>query len=290
MDALGDRMKTYERQETGQHFMPLLPIYARIDGRGFSRFTKGFERPYDERFRAAMLDTTRWLVAQTGARVGYTQSDEISLCWQAERYDSGLFFEGKKQKMVGQLAALATQRFNHFLWTSKDPFLRQTAERAPTFDARVFSLPSRTECTNAFVWREMDATKNALSMAAREMYSQRELHGKNSSQLNELLFQKGVNFNDYPVAFKRGLYVQRRTVERYLSEEERARIPAKNQPEDGKVVRSEITVLELPPLTQVANRVEVLFDGVAPVRCAEMEIETQETVEDAKVKRSTFRA
>ena len=39
-DALGDRMKAYERQETEQRFIPLLPIYARIDGRGFSKFTK----------------------------------------------------------------------------------------------------------------------------------------------------------------------------------------------------------------------------------------------------------
>ena len=51
-DALGDRMKAYERQETELRFIPLLPIYARIDGRGFSKFTKGFARPYDERFRA----------------------------------------------------------------------------------------------------------------------------------------------------------------------------------------------------------------------------------------------
>ena len=142
-DSLGDRMKAYERLETGQRFLPLLPIYARIDGRGFSRFTQGFDMPYDARFREAMLDTTRWLVEQTQARVGYTQSDEISLCWLAERYDSSIFFEGKKQKMVSQLAALATQRFNRFLLTHSDPFLRKAAERAPTFDALVFQSPQQ---------------------------------------------------------------------------------------------------------------------------------------------------
>ena len=38
MTDLGDRMKMYERQEAGRRFLPLLPVYARIDGRSFSLF------------------------------------------------------------------------------------------------------------------------------------------------------------------------------------------------------------------------------------------------------------
>lgn len=263
-DALGDRMKAYERQETAQRFLPLLPLYARIDGRGFSKFTRGLDRPYDARFRALMLETTRWLVAQTNARAGYTQSDEISLCWLSERYDSPVFFDGKKQKMLGQLAAMATQRFNRLLWTSDDPFLRELALRDPTFDARAFQFPNRTECVNAFVWRELDATKNAMSMAAREFYPHKALLGKNGSDLNELLFQKGVNFNDYPAAFKRGVYVQRRRRVRPLSPEQLARIPEDRRPPGGVVERSEVVALDLPPLLRVPNRVGVLFDGEDP--------------------------
>ena len=272
-DALGDRMKAYERQETQQRFMPLLPIYARIDGRGFSRFTKGFDRPYDARFRAAMLDTVSHLVAHTNARVGYTQSDEISLCWLSERYDSEVFFDGKKQKMVSQLAALATQRFNRFLWTSDDPFLREAAERGPTFDARVFQLPNRAECCNAFLWRELDATKNALAMAAREVYSHNQLMGKNTAQLNELLFQKGINFNDYPAMFKRGAYVQRKKTLVTLSDEQLAKIPADCRPSNNQVERSMVMELNLPPLMQVINREQVIFDGAAPLLSNDTQIE-----------------
>lgn len=269
-DALGDRMKTYERQETGQKFLPLLPIYARIDGRGFSRFTKGFERPYDARFRAAMLDTTKWLVEHTNARIGYTQSDEISLCWQADRYDSSIFFDGKKQKMVSQLAALATQRFNRFLWTSDDAFLRAAAERAPTFDARVFQLPNQTECANAFVWRELDATKNALSMAAREFYPHKQLMGKSGADLHELLFAKGVNFNDYPASFKRGTYVQRRRQVELLEPHVLEKIPADRRPTDGQVERNRTMVLDLPPLTRIANREQLIFEAADPIARADI--------------------
>lgn len=263
-DSLGDRMKAYERLETGQRFIPLLPIYARIDGRGFSRFTQGFDMPYDKRFRQAMLETTRWLVEQTQARMGYTQSDEISLCWQADRYDSSIFFEGKKQKMVSQLAALATQRFNYFLMTHEDPFMRQAAERAPTFDARVFQFPSREECANAFLWRENDATKNALSMAARTHYRHQELMGKQSSELHELLFAKGINFNDYPANFKRGTYVQRREFDTILEPEALARIPEGKRPANGIVRRRKVVELDLPPLGRIANRAEVIFEAETP--------------------------
>lgn len=270
-DALGDRMKWYERQETGAQFLPMLPLYARIDGRGFSRFTQGLDRPYDARFRALMLDTTRHLVEQTGARCGYTQSDEISLCWLAERYDSGVFFEAKKQKMLGQLAAIATQRFNRLLWSSDDGFLRTLAERDPTFDARLFQMPNREECANAFLWREMDATKNALTMAAGCYYSHQELQGKNGADKNDMLFAKGVNFNDYPNAFKRGVFVQRQVVERAYTDEELQRIPAHRHPEPGTLLRrSKIVALDLPPFGQVANRADVIFDAAPPVLFTEV--------------------
>ena len=264
-DPLGDRMKEYERRETGEKFMPLLPIYARIDGRGFSKFTSGFQRPFDPKFRQLMQDTTAWLIQETGARIGYTQSDEISLCWLAETYDSEIFFGGKKQKMVGQLAAIATQRFNKLLYTSNDPFLLEAADRDPTFDARVFQLPNQMECANAFLWREWDATKNALSMACREYYSHQELEGRNGGQKNELLFQKGINFNDYPAAYKRGVYLQRQRVRKLLDPEVLAKIPEASRPEDGMVERSVIQALDMPPLAQVVNRVEVIFQAAAPL-------------------------
>lgn len=66
-DSLGDRMKVYEYHETNRRFLPNLPIYARIDGHGFSRFTRGMQRPYDERMSRAMVATAGALVEKTHA-------------------------------------------------------------------------------------------------------------------------------------------------------------------------------------------------------------------------------
>ena len=78
-DPLGDRMKDYEGRETKRRFLPLLPVCARLDGRAFHTWTKNLERPFDKRFVNLMRDVTSYLVQETNAVVGYTQSDEISL-------------------------------------------------------------------------------------------------------------------------------------------------------------------------------------------------------------------
>lgn len=68
-------------------------------------------RPYDERFSKAMIETTKYLVDETDARMGYTQSDEISLVWLTESPESQIFFNGRIQKMTSILAAMASVKF-----------------------------------------------------------------------------------------------------------------------------------------------------------------------------------
>ena len=74
-DAMGDRMKLYESAEAGRRLMPLLPAVARLDGKGFSGFTRGLARPFDVRLSNLMVETTTFLVEETNAVCGYTQSD-----------------------------------------------------------------------------------------------------------------------------------------------------------------------------------------------------------------------
>lgn len=61
-------------------------------------------------------------------------------------------------------------------------------------------VPSKIEAVNAFIFRELDATKNAISMAAQSMFSHKELQHKNGKEMQEMMWQqRGVNFNDYPL-------------------------------------------------------------------------------------------
>lgn len=263
-DALGDRMKLYEGIEAGRRFMPTLPILARIDGRAFHSFTQGMERPFDQRFTEAMVATTAYLVDETCACMGYAQSDEITLAWHATDIKSQVWFDGRIHKMVSQLAAHATLQF----FRQAVLLLPEFANRLPTFDARAWQVPNRTEGANAFLWREWDATKNSVSMAAAALYSHKELMGKSGSQKQEMLFQKGVNWNDYPPSFKRGTYVQRRVIERAFTAEEIALLPPKHEARTNPgllVRRSVVQERDLPPLASISNRVAVIFEGASPI-------------------------
>ena len=111
----------------------------------------------------------------------------------------------------------------------------------------------------------MDATKNAVSMAARAYYSAKALHGKKSAEMQEMLFAKGVNFNDYPAFFKRGTFLRRVTRERALFAAELAAIPEAHRPPVGQTfMRSSVERVGMPRFGSVANREAVIFEGSEP--------------------------
>lgn len=257
-DDFGNRMKAYEAIETARKFDPLLPIYARIDGRAFSAFTRGMKRPFDLSMTGAMVDTTRHLVHATHARIGFTQSDEISLVWLADQPGSDVFFSGKVQKMCSVLASMAAAVF-------ATAIPREYADRLPHFDARVFQLPSKEEAANAFLWRAMDARKNAISMVAQAHFSHKALHGKDQKAMLAMLAEAGVAFDTYPASCRLGSWVRRELVERELTADELARIPEVHRP-SGLVTRSEYRILDMPPFNKVTNRVAVIFDGADAVQ------------------------
>jgi tRNA(His) guanylyltransferase len=173
MDELATRMKMYEKIEAGRKLMPLLPAMVRIDGKCFSKFTKGLTTPFDERLSALMIFTTKALVEEYNALLGYTQSDEISLVFYSDSLKSQLPYDGKIQKMVGDMAAYASLAFNRAL----PAYLPEKEESMPRFDCRVWNVPNKVEAANTILWREIDATKNSVSMAARKYFSHKRLHG-----------------------------------------------------------------------------------------------------------------
>lgn len=209
LDKLGDRMKAFERIETDQKFRPNSWLYVRIDGRSFSKFTKGLKRPYDQGMSMLMIETTKYLVDQFNCLVGYSQSDEISLLLY-NGYESSCVFDGKKQKLISTLAATASAFFNSKL----HQYLPEKVDysRVPTFDCRIFEVPDASEAMNAFYWRELDCVKNSISMAAHDKFSHKELHKKNAADMKDMLLNcKGISWDEFPDFFKYGTYCKRIT-------------------------------------------------------------------------------
>lgn len=264
-DDLGDRMKMYEMAEAGRRCEAGLPIVARIDGRSFSKFTRGLERPFDPRLSGVMIETLKRLVRETNAACGYTQSDEITLGWASPEPGSQLFFDGRIAKLVSVLASLTTVVFNHHLRSALPP---EYADRLPHFDARVWTVPSLEEAANTFLWREFDAVKNSIAMAARSVFSHKQLDGKSGAEMKAMLLERGVDWEHYPAYFRRGTYVQRQKTVRAFTVDELEQLPplhAARKDPALMVERTDYVALELPPLLSVENRAGVLFRGEAPV-------------------------
>ncbi len=271
-DSLGDRMKLYEGAPD-QRLMPLLPICIRIDGRAFHTFTANMKRPYEERLSRLMIDVTKKLVEETGAVMGYTQSDEISLVLFQEDHKSQVYFDGRVQKLQSVVAALTTAIFNRMLIKAFEA--KEIDDQLyPTFDCRAWSVPTKAEAANYLLWREQDATKNSVMMAARARFSHETVHGMKQNELKDLLFVNGVNWNEYPDFFKRGTFVQRKVQRRPFSASELDALPPKHharQNPDLVVERTTTTELAMPPFGRVRNREQVIFEGAEPVLGAEEE-------------------
>jgi len=201
----------------------------RLDGKAFHTFTKGFERPYDSDLINLMNKTAQYLCKNIqGVKAAYVQSDEISLLLSDfEKPHTDAYFDGNIQKITSISASMATLAFNSAitdLITSpalfegfkelKDKLThRDGSVKSALFDSRVFTIPDKQEVFNYFVWRQQDCTKNSISMVGQSLYSHRELHKKNSSEVQEMIFQKGQNWNDLDAGLKRGRMIVKKEFE-----------------------------------------------------------------------------
>ena len=221
-DELGTRMKTFYEQVPKYRLMRRTPVAIRIDGKAFHTFTRGFQKPFDEVLIKSMQKTMKYLCENIqGCVLGYTQSDEITLILvDYKKLSSSAWFDYELQKMCSIAASMATMAFNKFFYgeVRKWAYENQSATnvnalqrayynavlKGAMFDARAFNIP-KEEVTNLLYWRQVDAARNSVQMAARAKFSHNECDNKNQSQLQEMLFQTyGIDWNDYPTHMKRG--------------------------------------------------------------------------------------
>ena len=209
-DDFDKQMRVYE-ESLDQCILPDMYIAARLDGRSFTRLTKEvckFEAPFDIRFRDLMTGTVKALM-NAGFRIiyGYTESDEISLLFHPEDNTFGR----KVRKINTSLAGEASAVFSLALG------------KIATFDCRVIPLPNKERVADYFIWRQEDSHRNSLNahcywalrregMNARKATSM--LEGMSVPDKNELLFERGINYNELPNWQKRGVGVAFADVEK----------------------------------------------------------------------------
>ncbi len=184
------------------HSLRCLPgawVVLRLDGRGFTKFTEreGFEKPFDFKFQGLMRQTAQALLQELQGIYAYTESDEISLLFRPDWE----LFDREVEKLVSISASIASATFS------------LAHQGRAYFDSRVWLGASKEQVVDYFRWRQEDAARCALNgwcywMLRKEGKSptaaMEEMRGQSVAFKHELLFQRGINFNDLPLWQRRG--------------------------------------------------------------------------------------
>ena len=243
--ALDKRMKRYEASSDIclTRRTPVVLRFEMCHGHTFAKgFDKPFDVIFMYSMQKTMQCLCESI---QGAVFGYTQSDEITivLC-DYKRLDTDAWFDYRLEKMCSVGASMASRFFNKYFMEaveklnsartsnelnkifrgifkassmsdmfkdteipdiSKVPY--DTYKRryfTADFDCRAFNIPKEEVC-NCVIWRQNDAEKNSVQTLAQSMYSQKELNGIKTNQLQDKMFtEKGINWNELETACKRG--------------------------------------------------------------------------------------
>lgn len=174
----------------------------RVDGKGFSKYTRRLRRPFDAKFTADMQATAKYMCENIdGAQFAYTQSDEISVVISdLGNANTQAWFAGQVQKIVSTSAALATAKFNR---------LRPEENNLALFDGRTHHLDGADGVLEYVRWRQADAMKNSVGMLAAHHFSHKALTGVSVRERKAMLAEKGVYWDDLDQAVKQGTFVRR---------------------------------------------------------------------------------
>lgn len=226
-DPVMERMKSHYENRSKTYLNRRTPVIIRLDGKAFHTYTKGLDKPFDEGLIEDMQETAKFLCKEIqGAKCAYVQSDEINiLVTDYDKLTTDAWFDYGVQKMTSISASLATAKFNQL--RLRRFFLKPTTEYSPLynypegscfidfqtlayFDSRAFNIP-KEEVSNYFLARQRDAVKNSVSMLAQSLYSHKELHKKNQSDMHDMIHEKGLNWNDLHFSKKRGTFIMKNT-------------------------------------------------------------------------------
>lgn len=201
------------------------PLVVRLDGSGFSKYTKDLERPFDLTYRQIMVDVSKELARYYQADVYYTQSDEITLVWfnmsyiGRDGFNNVLPFGGRYQKIVSEMAGYCTSLFNVYT------FERMPHKRGQIafFDARAYQPNSDDIALLSLRWRVLDSMKNAVNQCVYYLEpNHKKFNNVNTAKRIEyLISHETFNWSGLDSWLKDGTLMYKTLVQRTVSDSEK---------------------------------------------------------------------
>jgi tRNA(His) 5'-end guanylyltransferase len=193
---LANQVKQLE-SVSDQRLDPSYPFIVRVDGVSFRNYTRGFNKPFDQRMTRAFIRTSADLLQRFSPLTIYYESDEISLVFDGcptldstEKNPREHMYSGRIQKLVSVIASYTAAKFNKYIneedWSNieKDYVRERIAAHSAYFDGRAFSVPNQFVAMASVYWRHRyDTLKNATLTYALNYYSQNAILGKSPHEL-----------------------------------------------------------------------------------------------------------
>jgi tRNA(His) 5'-end guanylyltransferase len=205
---LKDRIEEYQAQ-ADYKLLSKLPIIITLNGRSFSKHTSLLDKPYDFKFGEAMEKTLLQLCSNIdGVIFGYSYHDQINLILRNDQnHNTNPWFSNKIQKIASATAAMASTYFAQHsceLNTLGDGL----------FLSEVFNVPNIGEAINAVIYKQQHNFHVAIQIALfyellkkydKSLAKEMIIGLSNDEKLDSLQQECNIDFNDYPIAFRRGV-------------------------------------------------------------------------------------
>eukprot|EP01137_Pigoraptor_chileana_P033947 Opistho-2@25745 len=218
-EPIDERMKFYEGQYASFLHEDMCWM-VRLDGHKFSKYTAGFNKPFDTRINEALVLTTVDLCRNFSPTFAFCQSDEITLVFpkltRKKEDSSCLPFAGRVSKILSLAASYCSVRFYYHMSKQKyDPeteakLIEKVSSGISHFDARIFHLPSEREAVENIWWRSMlDGQRNSVSMLGQTHFNAKKLLRYPTEKILAELRSIGHPWEAYPPQFKYGAFFKR---------------------------------------------------------------------------------
>lgn len=199
-------------------------IIVRLDGRKFHSLARALklEKPYDDNFYRIITNVCLDIFNQFAPKFIYTFSDEISILLDE------IPFSGRVEKINSVFASVASSSFTYYLLNdcSNEFDLVKLSDNERnivfpiSFDSRIIPIDD-SSISQYFKWRQDECWRNCINAygiwALKKEYDSEEanekIKGLKSSDIHDLLFERGINLNDVDIWKKRGIGVYRRSWE-----------------------------------------------------------------------------
>ncbi len=207
-----EKKKHYEQEMRGFEIYNNIKVksncyfIARLDGKGFSKLIidMKLKKPFDYNFKASIVKAIKKLMFETGAVIGYAESDEISILFDK----TSNFFDRRIEKINSVLPSMMTA------FCMQQEFFKSFI---PIFDCRILVAQTKKEVFNIFKWRQNDSLRNCLNSYA---YWHLRFLGKTERQAEDilkdmkrdikrelLLKEFNIDFNDIKAWEKYGTFI-----------------------------------------------------------------------------------